>query len=267
MRHGLISYRILLVGGALACLLQFAGSLKASDNGPSALPRREDVTYRMPGVDSLATHTLSWKVQQGPLPAYSDWYASVTPSAFLGGPIYTGLTWFWRETGLPGDIQFVGFATAARDTVIYTTPILWLPLDPVGTGSWSSSATNTAGEDYTFNFTYDGLDTLIVGTVANPETLSCWRVLLEQVLVTPSLPSAGASLRDGMGIERGASSYTKAAGTDTLWYETGALPRRRIAFRTQQPQSELLYLSHTMRETPVPAKQNGFGRLKARWGH
>ena len=150
--------------------------------------------------------------------------------------------------------------------MIYTAPILWLPMDPVGAGSWNSTATNTAGEEYSFTFTYDGLDTLIAGQVASPETLSCWRILVEQDLVTPSATSAGGQRRDGMGIVRDGFGSTKAATADTLWYEAGVLPRRRIAFRTQYPQNELLYSRHTTRDTPVEVKGGSFGSLRSRFG-
>ncbi len=258
-------FRILLIGGLLAGLLQWSPSLKAADGGPSALPRREDLNYRMPGIDPPTTTTLSWQLKRGPLPAYSDWYDSLTPSVFLGGPVYYGITWFWKETGLPGDIQFIGYATAAGDTVIYTQPILWLPLDPVATGTWSTIATNSAGEEYSFNFSYDGLDTVIAGAVANPETLSCWRIVLDQLPTAVTAPGSDGVLRDGMGIAWEQASFAKAAKTDTLWYEAAAFPRRRIALRSDQARDELIYLSHQTRDTPVASRQGGFGRLKTLW--
>ncbi len=258
-------FRVLLIGGLLAGLLQWAVSPEAADGGPSALPRREDVSYRMPGIDPPVTHTLSWQVKQGPLPAYSDWYDSLTPSVFLGGPVYYGVTWFWKEAGLPGDIQFLGYANSAGDTVIYTQPILWLPLDPVGSGTWSTTATNTAGEEYSFNFSFDGLDTVIAGEVANPETLSCWRIVLDQLPTAVVTPGSDGLLRDGTGMVREPASYAKVAITDTLWYEAGAFPRRRIALRTDQARDELVYESHRTRDTPLGSRQSSLGRLKSLW--
>jgi hypothetical protein len=223
------------------------------------------VSYVLPGLDAVQNQTLSWQLKEGPLPAYSAWYDSLTPSTFVGGAVYYGLTWFWKETGLPGDIQFVGYADAARDTVIYTQPILWLPLDPVGTGSWSTIATNTKGEEYGFNFSYDGLDTVITASAANPETLSCWRILLDQVPTAVTSPGPDGLLRDGMGVVREQSSYAKAASTDTLWYEADAFPRRRIASRKPDARAELLYETHQTREIPVSTQRGSFGRIKSLW--
>jgi hypothetical protein len=264
MTQRLATLLVMTAAASLAGLSLLSRAPRAADGGSSALPRREDVTYRMPGVDPTAVHTLSFQVKLGGRPAFSAWYDSVTPAAWQGGPVYSGLTWFWRESGLPGDIQFVGYADASLDTVIYTTPILWLPLDPVTLGDWSTTSTNSMGAQYEFQFTYDGMDTLVVGTTAEPETLSCWRIVLEQTPLTLPVAAKNGISVDGTGIPwQGA--LEEVTTSDTLWYEAGALPRRRIAFRSLDPQRELLYLSHVTRDTPVEVRSGGIGALKARW--
>ncbi len=241
--------------------LFFSGS-KAADGGASALPRREDVSYRLPGVDAFATNTLSWQPKVGDLPAFSAYYDSVTPSAWQSGPVYSGLTWFWREEGLPGTIDFVGYADASLDSTFYTTPVQWLPLDPVAAGSWGTIATDSKGSTYTFDFSYDGFDTLIAGTVQRPDTLVCWRIILRQTLPASALKSG--RIRDGMGLLRATMA---GSVTDTLWYEAGTMPRRRVAYRDDFPQNELLYRSHLTRDTPVSSRRKGTGLFKSGWQH
>jgi hypothetical protein len=251
----------LLTGAALLITLPgLVDSIQGADGGPSALPRREDVTYWLPGIPEPLSSVLSWstKFDNDAVFAQTD---SVTPSVWVSGPVYVGLTWFWQETGLPGDIEFVGFA-ANQDTTIYSPAMLWLPLDPVSAASWQTTATSNKGETWTFRFSYDGLDTLIAGEVQDPQEFVCWRVLLEQE--GPASVAEDGQWRDGMGVVREGFKEAKAF-RDTLYYQADTLPRRRIASTSLFPQNALLYRSHTTRETPVPIEGTGVSRFKSRF--
>ncbi len=262
--------------GLLGLSPLFLSGPMAADGGPSTLPRREDVVYRLPGVGPLAVNTLSWQTKVGGLPAFSAYYDSVTPSAWQSGPVYSDLTWFWREDGLPGRIDFVGWADAARDTAFYTTPVQWLPLDPVSEGNWSTTATDTRGSTFTFAFSYDGIDSIVAGSSSTPDTFVCWRIVLRQTQVSGAVELLDGRVRDGLGVWRKterAPGWTESDGAaaaaadfaDTLWYEVNAIPRRRLAYRDDYPQNELLYLDHTTREDPVGNRSSSAGRFKAGW--
>ena len=257
---------VILTAVLLAVVLPLV-AIQAADDGPSALPRREDVTYYLPGVNDLPSGTLSWLPKYGNDSAFAG-IDSVTPSVWLSGPVYIGITWFWKESGLPGDIEFVGFS-ANLDTTTYDPPMRWLPLDPVTTASWETTSTSSKGETWTFRMSYDGLDTLLAGPLLNQQEFICWRILLEQT--GPSTSSSGgehlqseAFQHDGMGVFREMNVGAKAF-TDTLYYEVDAFPRRRIRSTTAFPQSELLYRSHVTRETPVPNEGTGVGGFKSRF--
>ena len=269
-----------ILAAGLMCLPPLLSPIViAADGGSSSLPRREDVSYRMPGVGTLASNTLSWQVKVGGLPAFSAIYDSLTPSIWLAGPVYTGLSWFWRENGLPGSIDFVGYADASLDTTIYTTPVEWLPLDPVAAGNWSTTSIDSKGATFHFEFSYDGLDSVIAGAIVQPDTFLCWRIILTQSQITGAVSSRDGLVRDGLGVWRKESMAKPGslhsaqelqpavliAVTDTLWYEADSMPRRRIAYRDDFPQNELLYSEHTTRETPVSGKETDTGSFKARW--
>lgn len=250
---------LLIWCAALGAALWFTPAPHAADGGSSALPRREDVTYLLPGAGESVTAVLSWATKYDDDSAFAG-IDSVTPSEWTG-QVYGGLSWFWKEEGLPGEISFVGFA-ANQDTVVYDPPIRWLPLDPEAAGQWETTSTTNKGDTWTFRFRYDGETDIASGGGAGSRDYVCWTLLLEQV--GPTAAVAEGSSRDGMGVPRPALESAKAF-TDTLYYEVDALPRRRIASRNAFPQNELMYDSHLTRETPVSTGETGVGGLKARY--
>jgi len=246
----------------LAAVFVLSAEIQAADDGPSALPRREDVSYDQPGVPGPFQGVLSWLTKFDNDAAFAD-VDSVTPSSWISGSVYLGITWFWREEGLPGDIDFVGYA-ANLDTTTYDPPMLWLPLDPVSAANWETTATSSKGETWTFRLSYDGLDTLTTGPDTAPKEFICWRILLEQEGPAVAISQGSSYLRDGLGVPREMRAGAKAF-SDTLYYEVDALPRRRIRYATAYSQDELLYNSHLTRETPVPNKGTGVSGFKSRY--
>lgn len=247
-------------GITLVAALSLAPEPRAADGGSSALPRREDVSYHMPGASVISDGLLSWTAKYDNDSAFAG-LDSVTPSLWVLGPVYGGVTWFWKENGLPGDTFFAGFSSNL-DTVVYDPPMRWLPLDPVATSDWETTANSSKGETWTFRFHYDGIDTLLAGRLISPEEFVCWRILLEQEGPPTAGPDRNESSIDGMGIPR-ETQFGAKAFSDTLYYEVDVLPRRRIRYATQFSQQEFIYESHTTRETPVPTLGTGVGGFKA----